>query len=58
MNHAFTVGVLLTVAGLAGYAGGVAVDYPGRALSLTLLMAGIALISMRRAFEDSGVNGD
>ena len=34
----------LLVAGLAGYVAGVSVAYPGRAFSLTAIMAGIVLV--------------
>lgn len=38
------VGLLVTVAGIAGYVVGVFVAYPGRAVSVTLAMVGITLL--------------
>ena len=46
MNRTFTVGVLLTVGGTAGYVVGVATPYPGRALSLPGVMVGLALLTV------------
>lgn len=51
MNRGAVIGVVLVFAGLAGYALGVSGPYPGRAFSVTALMIGIALVSMRRAFD-------
>lgn len=52
VNRVYVVGVVLAAIGLAGYAAGVAVAYPGRAFSLPVLMVGIALVAMRGAFEE------
>lgn len=38
------VGLTATVLGLAGYAAGIVVAYPGRALSLALVMVGLTLL--------------
>ena len=46
MDRTFTVGAGLTVVGVCGYAGGVFVAYPGRALSLTAVMVGITLAAI------------
>ncbi|MFT4946023.1 MAG: hypothetical protein ACI8TL_000253 [Natronomonas sp.] len=46
MNPRRVLGIALAVVGLAGYVGGVAVAYPGRAFSITLLMFGIALAAI------------
>lgn len=46
MHWLRAVGVAATVGGLAGYAVGVAVPYPGRAFSITALMVGITLVSI------------
>jgi len=43
MNAGVIAGIALTAAGLAGYVAGIAVEYPGRALSLTAIMVGITL---------------
>lgn len=51
VNRVLALGVGLVVVGLTGYASGVSMAYPGRSLSLTLLMVGIALIAMRGAFD-------
>ena len=51
MNHASWVGVGLTAVGLVGYSLGVAVAYPGRAFSVTLVMVGVSLLAMRGVFE-------
>ncbi|WP_135830527.1 hypothetical protein [Halorussus halobius] len=48
MNAAFAAGIVLTVAGLAGYAVGVTVAYPGRAFSVTGVMVGVTLLSVGR----------
>lgn len=50
MNAALVLGVLLTAVGLVGYAVGVSTAYPGRSFSLTLVMAGLTLVAVRRAF--------
>lgn len=38
------LGLLATVAGLAGYVAGVFVAYPGRAFSLSVAMVGVTLV--------------
>ncbi|WP_191965857.1 MULTISPECIES: hypothetical protein [Haloferax] len=43
MNRVRTAGVVVTVFGVAGYVAGTLVVYPGRAFSLTAVMAGITL---------------
>lgn len=55
MNRVSAAGAFLAAAGVGGYGLGVLVEYPGRSFSLTLLMAGIALFAMARAFESDGV---
>lgn len=51
MNRLLAAGVLLTLLGLGGYVAGLAVAYPGRALSVTAVMLGITLIAVRAADE-------
>lgn len=51
VNRSFAMGALLTVLGLVGYGLGLGVAYPGRAFSVTLVMVGVALVAMRRAFD-------
>jgi hypothetical protein len=51
MNTVLALGLGLTVAGLAGYAAGVAVPYPGRAFSVTALLAGMTLLAVGRSDE-------
>jgi len=55
MNTAFAAGGVLTVAGIAGYAVGVTVPYPGRAFSVTSVMVGVTLLGVGRgsAWTDS-----
>jgi hypothetical protein len=48
MNWRFTVGGLLTVASLAGYAVGTVAAYPGRAFTITGLTVGLALLAIGR----------
>ncbi|WP_336345652.1 hypothetical protein [Halalkalicoccus ordinarius] len=43
MNRTFGFGAGLTVSGLVGYAIGVTIAYPGRALSVTAVLIGIAI---------------
>lgn len=52
MNGGLLAGVGLTVAGLAGYAAGIAMAYPGRAFSLTAIMTGITLVLVSGATEE------
>lgn len=46
MGHTLGIGLLVTVGGLAGYLVGVAIPYPGRALSVTVVMVGIAIAAV------------
>jgi hypothetical protein len=46
MNWPLVAGAALTVAGLAGYAVGVLVVYPGRALAVTAVMVGVTLVAV------------
>ncbi|WP_226023389.1 hypothetical protein [Halomicrobium salinisoli] len=48
MHPTFGAGVALALAGLGGYVAGVHVSYPGRAFSLTALMAGVTLALVGR----------
>ncbi|WP_225334646.1 hypothetical protein [Halomicrobium urmianum] len=48
MHLTFAIGVGLALAGIGGYVAGVHVVYPGRALSLTALMAGVTLALVGR----------
>lgn len=54
MNRVFALGLVLSVLGVVGYLLGVNGPYPGRAFSVTLLMVGVALVAMRRAFDATG----
>ncbi|WP_198665759.1 MULTISPECIES: hypothetical protein [Haloprofundus] len=45
MNRQILAGLCLSVAGVVGYVVGISVTYPGRAFSLTAVMAGIALLA-------------
>lgn len=49
MDSAFTAGTAITVVGVAGYAVGTAVAYPGRAFSLTAVMVGLTLVAVGSA---------
>lgn len=51
MHLATTFGSALFALGLAGYAAGVVVTYPGRAFSVTAVMAGLTLAVVGRALE-------
>lgn len=46
MNRVLAAGGGLTVLGLVGYGAGVVRAYPGRALSVTVVMIGFALLSI------------
>ncbi|WP_435349363.1 hypothetical protein [Haloarchaeobius sp. HRN-SO-5] len=46
MNRTFVSGLVLTVAGLAGYVAGVVVAYPGRELSLVSVMLGLTTMAV------------
>lgn len=52
MNGGLIAGAGLTVAGLAGYAAGITVAFPGRAFSLPAIMTGITLVLVSRATEE------
>lgn len=51
MNAVLAFGLVLTLGGLAGYLVGLSTPYGGRAFSVTVLMVGVALVSMWRAFD-------
>lgn len=51
MNPVLALGLVLTLGGLAGYLVGLSTPYWGRAFSVTMLMVGIALVAMWRAFD-------
>jgi hypothetical protein len=44
MERLRALGAVLSVLALAGYGLGIVVAYPGRALSITLLMVGVTLL--------------
>ncbi|WP_254537925.1 hypothetical protein [Halomarina litorea] len=46
MNRVRAVGLLVTGLALVGYVVGAEAAYPGRALTLTGLMVGVALVAM------------
>lgn len=46
MNRTLGAGLVLSAGGLAGYAVGLVVAYPGRAFSMTLLMVGITIVAV------------
>ena len=46
MHRTRLVGTVLTLAGLVGYALGIATAYPGRAFSVTAVMVGIAFYAV------------
>ncbi|MEF8827877.1 MAG: hypothetical protein V5A15_02135 [Haloarcula sp.] len=54
MNTVLALGLGLTVVGLAGYAVGVAMPYPGRAFSVTALLVGVTLLAVGRSGETEG----
>lgn len=54
MNTVLALGLGLTAVGLAGYAVGVAVPYPGRAFSVTALLVGVTLLAVSRSGETEG----
>lgn len=49
MNRTFLTGLVVVTIGLAGYLAGIAVAYPGRALSVTAIMIGVTLVAVGRA---------
>lgn len=48
MNALLATGLVLTLAGIAGYTAGVFVAYPGRALAVTGFMVGLTLLAIGR----------
>lgn len=48
MDTQRVAGIGLVIAGLAGYIAGIYVVYPGRSLSITALMVGIAIAAISR----------
>ena len=42
----FAVGVVLTLGGIAGYAVGTSVAYPGRSVSVTAVMVGLTVAAV------------
>lgn len=56
MNPVLAIGLVLTLGGLAGYLVGLSTPFLGRAFSVTLLMVGVALVAMWRAFEPAEVD--
>lgn len=46
MARTLSIGLLLTAGGLVGYLAGVAIPYPGRSLSLTVVMVGITIAAV------------
>jgi len=55
MDRRLASGYLLTAAGIGGYAAGIAVPYPGRAFSLTLVMVGLTVAIIGRSGEGATV---
>lgn len=51
MNGTTAAGILLTLAGVAGYVIGVLAPYPGRGFSVAGVMVGITLLSVGGAFR-------
>lgn len=43
------LGIVFMIVGIGGYVLGVGGEYPGRAFSITLLMAGITIFAMARS---------
>ncbi|WP_164974778.1 hypothetical protein [Halegenticoccus tardaugens] len=52
MDRALTAGVVLTGAGLVGYAVGLVAPYPGRAFSVTGVMIGVTLLAVGYGGEE------
>jgi len=46
MNRLFVAGVALTLVGIAGYAVGTSVAYPGRSASVTAVMVGLTVAAV------------
>jgi hypothetical protein len=55
MNREFWLGLVLTIIGIAAYIQGLRVAYPGRALSVTAVMVGIALVAIRSFDPDEAM---
>ena len=55
MNRLMAAGIVLTAVGFVGYVVGVVQPYPGRAFSVTVVMAGITLVAIHRM--DAGASG-
>ncbi|ELZ20603.1 hypothetical protein C475_20108 [Halosimplex carlsbadense 2-9-1] len=49
MKAALPMGLALTAVGTAGYAVGVAAPYPGRSISVTVVMVGVTLAAIGRS---------
>ncbi|WP_191906125.1 MULTISPECIES: hypothetical protein [unclassified Haloarcula] len=49
MTRLFIVGVALTLVGIAGYAVGTTVAYPGRSASVTAVMVGLTVAAVGHA---------
>jgi len=49
MNIVSSIGVVLTIAGVAGYIAGITTPYPGRAFSVTAVMAGVTMMAVGRS---------
>lgn len=49
MDSTFAAGIAITVVGVAGYAVGTEVAYPGRAFAVTAVMVGLALAAVGSA---------
>jgi len=49
MNRLSVGGVVLTLVGIAGYAVGTSVAYPGRSVSVTAVMVGLTMAAVGHA---------
>ena len=49
MNRLFVAGTVLTLVGIAGYAIGTSVAYPGRSASVTAVMVGLTVAAVGHA---------
>ncbi|MEF8853690.1 MAG: hypothetical protein V5A44_07325 [Haloarculaceae archaeon] len=58
MNRALGGGIALSLAGLAAYAAGVWVSYPGRAFSVMAVMVGLTLVAIGRSLDPAETDGD
>lgn len=52
MHPVAALGVVVLVLGLVGYAVGIETAYPGRAFSVTAIMAGIGLVGFGRSGQE------